>query len=228
LCPRAPPAQFLLLPGGRYDASLIIIRPNGRYPKRTLRLRTFFLEIFGGCTSVLDGLWLTLPGRYDAPLIIIRPRQDVCHSSPFCGQSPFRTIRQLIHPAFVVVFDELFEMEIVRKMGRSGTRLSKTDVRPPKLSMLPNEDVGKRNSTSGVSFRWTLRGCEYSIWATNHRKVPRKDTPDISRRQLTPVFDKPAFSRFFQNCEPLIVVEIFGKIVKRQVCQNGGELPTAA
>jgi len=49
-----------------------------------------------------------------------------------------------------------------------------------------------------------------------------------SRRQLTPVFDKPAFSRFSQNCEPRFVVEIFGKIVKRQVCQNGGELPTAA
>jgi hypothetical protein len=37
-----------------------------------------------------------------------------------------------------------------------------------------------------------------------------------------PVFDKPAFSRFSQNCEPLIVVEIFGKIVKRQVCQKRG------
>ena len=42
------------------------------------------------------------------------------------------------------------------------------------------------------------------------------------RGLLTPVFDKPAFSRFSQNCEPLIVVEIFGKIVKRQVCQKRG------
>jgi len=42
------------------------------------------------------------------------------------------------------------------------------------------------------------------------------------RRQLTPVFDKPAFSRFSQNCEPRFVVEIFGKIVKRQVCQKRG------
>jgi len=50
---------------------------------------------------------------------------------------------------------------------------------------------------------------------------------DISRRQLTPVFDKPAFSRVSQNCEPLIVVEIVGKIVKMQVCQNGGELPSS-
>ena len=43
----------------------------------------------------------------------------------------------------------------------------------------------------------------------------------ISRRQLTPHFYKPAFSRFSQSCEPLIVVEIVGKIVKRPVCQNG-------
>ena len=39
--------------------------------------------------------------------------------------------------------------------------------------MLPNEDAGKRNSRSGVSFRGTLRGCEYSIWATNARKITR-------------------------------------------------------
>ncbi len=32
-----------------------------------------------------------------------------------------------------------------------------------------------------------------------------------SRRQLIAVFDKPAFSRFSQNCEPLVVDEIFGK-----------------
>jgi len=39
---------------------------------------------------------------------------------------------------------------------------------------------------------------------------------------------KPAFSRFSQNCEPLIVAEISGEIVKRQVCvKKGGELPTA-
>ncbi len=29
---------------------------NGRYPKRTLRLHTCFLEMFGGRTSVLGGL----------------------------------------------------------------------------------------------------------------------------------------------------------------------------
>jgi len=43
---------------------------------------------------------------------------------------------------------------------------------------LPNEDFGKRNSALGVSFRGTLRGCEYSIWAMNPRKVPRNDTPN--------------------------------------------------
>ena len=35
-----------------------------------------------------------------------------------------------------------------------------------KILCLPNEDFGNRNSRSGVSFRGTLRGCEYSIWAT--------------------------------------------------------------
>ena len=37
-----------------------------------------------------------------------------------------------------------------------------------------------------------------------------------------PLFDKPAFSRFSQKGEPRFVVEIIGKIVKRQVCQTGG------
>jgi len=45
----------------------------------------------------------------------------------------------------------------------------------------------------------------------------RIDSVDISRRQLTPVFDEPAFSRFSQI---RLVVHIFGKIVKRQVCQK--------
>ena len=54
----------------------------------------------------------------------------VCHSSPFCGQSPFRTFRQIFQPAFMVhVFVEMFEMEIVHKMGMSGTRLRCTDLR---------------------------------------------------------------------------------------------------
>ena len=38
-----------------------------------------------------------------------------------------------------------------------------------------------------------------------------------SRRQLTPVFDKPAFSRFSQIFQPRLMVHSFGKIVKRQV-----------
>ncbi len=40
----------------------------------------------------------------------------------------------------------------------------------------------------------------------------------ISRRRLVPILDKPAFSRIPLNSEPRIVVEIFGKFVKRQVC----------
>jgi hypothetical protein len=46
-----------------------------------------------------------------------------------------------------------------------------------------------------------------------------------SRLQLTPVLDKPAFSRIPLNSEPRIVVKIFGKFVK--FVKNGGELPTA-
>jgi len=52
----------------------------------------------------------------------------VCHSSPFCRQSPFRTFRQIFQHVFMVhVFVEMFEMEIVDKRGMSGTRL--VDVR---------------------------------------------------------------------------------------------------
>jgi hypothetical protein len=36
-------------------------------------------------------------------------------------------------------------------------------------------------------------------------------TLQISRRQLIPIFDKPAFSRFSQLFQPRIVVHIFGK-----------------
>ena len=39
----------------------------------------------------------------------------------------------------------------------------------------------------------------------------------ISSRQLIPIFDKPAFSRFSQLFQPRIVVHNFGKIVKRPV-----------
>ncbi len=48
-----------------------------------------------------------------------------------------------------------------------------------------------------------------------------------SRRQLISVYNKPAFSRFSQLFQPRFVVHSFGKIVKRQVCQKRGELPTA-
>jgi hypothetical protein len=43
-----------------------------------------------------------------------------------------------------------------------------------------------------------------------------------SRRQLTPILDKPAFSRIPWNLEPRTVVEMFGEFVKRQVCPKWG------
>jgi hypothetical protein len=53
-------------------------------------------------------------------------------------------------------------------------------------------------------------------------KVFKLYPSQTSRRQLIPLFDKPSFSRFSQKCEPRFVVEIIGKIVKRQVCQKRG------
>jgi len=77
---------------------------------------------------------------------------DVCHSSPFCGQSPFRTIRQLIHPAFVVdVFDELFEMEIVHKIGRSGTRLLVSRIGRCAISGFVS--LGQKTTTCSIAHR---------------------------------------------------------------------------
>ena len=64
--------------------------------------------------------------------------------------------------------------------------------------------------------------------ATNLPPKPMDYSQDMSfvdltsRRQLTPVFDKPAFSRFCQIFQPRFVVHSFGKIVKRQVCQKRG------
>ena len=55
----------------------------------------------------------------------------------------------------------------------------------------------------------------------------RIESVELSLRQLTPVFDKPAFSRFSQLFQPRLVIHSFGKIVKRPVCQNGRELPKA-
>jgi len=112
----------------------------------------------------------------------------------------------------VDAFDEMFAPmgEIVQQMGRSGTRLvrrvfstggcnsSPFETFSPigaNLSTnactinvcIPNEDCGKRNSGSGVSFRGILRGVVVQIEYSHPRKVPRKDTPD-------PLFRFPQYS----------------------------------
>jgi len=108
---------------------------------------------------------------------------------------------------------------------------SPVDVRYPVLYSLGQKNHNMHHRTSTDSIRqsmWFVARVEYS----HPLKVPLKDTPNSlfsfpkssfgsSRRQLTPVY-KPAFSRFVQNFEPLSVVKIFGKIVKRQVCQKRG------
>ena len=48
-------------------------------------------------------------------------------------------------------------------------------------------------------FRGTFRGCEYSIWATIHRKVPRKCTPDL-------LFRFPKFSFGAHKITPTVLV----------------------
>ncbi len=46
----------------------------------------------------------------------------------------------------------------------------------------------------------------------------------FSRRQLDPVFDKPAFSRISETFQPPFVVPNFREFVKRQVCQKRGRV----
>ena len=60
------------------------------------------------------------------------------------------------------------------------------------------------------------------FWKDEQKMKAEFYAPQTSRRQLIPLFDKPAFSRFSPKGEPRFVVEIIGKIVKRQVCQKWG------
>ena len=56
--------------------------------------------------------------------------------------------------------------------------------------------------------------------ASSH--IDRVDTSRCQPSATHPLFDKPAFSRFSQLFQPRIVVHLFGKIVKSQVCQKMG------
>jgi len=111
-------------------------------------------------TPALDGLWVrTLQ-------VACRPVGSVTQS--MVGVTLGQTISRCTRQTFRVAAHA--QERVVRFVGaRSADKL-----RPPN----PNEDIGRRNSASGVSFRGTLRGCKYLIWATNHRNVPRNDTPD--------------------------------------------------
>ncbi len=69
-----------------------------------------------------------------------------------------------------------------------------------------------------------------TIFCNNFARWLQKivSTCDVfSRVPLLPHFDKPAFSRIPENCEPQIVVEMFEEFVKRRVCQMGEEWHTA-
>ena len=87
---------------------------------------------------------------------------------------------------------------------------------------LTNRPCGKQHFREIATPDWvgTLRRFTHTRQYVLFVKWPTKSGVAISRKCCFP-HGKPAFSRFSQNCEPLIVVEIFGKIVKRQVwCQK--------
>ena len=96
------------------------------------------------------------------------------------------------------------------------------------LFRLPKSSFGLGKFHAPQTKIWeglTKKKSRFSIYFSMVRSPNRVLT---SRRKLTPVFDKPAFSRFSQIFQPRLVVHSFGKIVKRQVCvKNDGELPTA-
>jgi len=75
------------------------------------------------------------------------------------------------------------------------------------------------------SDEWHTPALDQVSTTNQHRQLtPVFDKPAFSsRRQLIPVFDKPAFSRFSQLFQPRLVVHSFAKIVKRRVwCQKRG------
>jgi len=63
----------------------------------------------------------------------------------------------------------------------------------------PNEDFGKRNRRSGVSFRVILRAFVAQIEYSHPRKVPRKDTPDLLFRFPKSSFGRHKMRSTFQN-----------------------------
>jgi len=72
-----------------------------------------------------------------------------------------------------------------------------------------------------VSFRGSLRGCEYCIWATNARKITRKDTPDPLFR-----FPKSSFGRHKIDTilpRAWVKVIIIWMIALPQTCGHFGE-----
>ena len=97
---------------------------------------------------------------------------------------------------------------------------------PTRCFVFPNLRLGciKWNRGSGVSFRGTLRWCEYSIWATNPRKIHRKDPPDPGVCHSSPfVGQSPPLRRTFRQlfqpaCMVYAFVEMFapmGEIVQQ-------------
>jgi len=58
------------------------------------------------------------------------------------------------------------------------------------------------------------------FWPRDTKAIVASKKSHFHQPSATHARYKPAFSRFSQKGEPRFVVEIFGKIVKRQVCQK--------
>jgi len=71
---------------------------------------------------------------------------------------------------------EMFEMEIVQQMHALKTKILKNGT-----------------ACRACLVRCALRWCEYSIWATNARKITRKDTPDLLFRFPKSSFEEHTF-----------------------------------
>jgi hypothetical protein len=72
-------------------------------------------------------------------------------------------------PAFQTEWAKLWTRDNIESYTGTLERFTADDILP-----LPNEDFGRIDKRGNQDFRSTFKGCEYSIWATNHCEVYRK------------------------------------------------------
>jgi len=146
--------------------------------------------------------------------------------TPVFDKPAFSRFSLIFQPRFVVhSFWKIVKRQVCQKRGELPTAGTDMFRWIGRCAIFGFVSLGQKKSqdayrtSHSIPFGWSM--CDIRCLYFSARKITRcishisPVSVRFSRRQLTPVFDKPAFSRFSQNCEPLIVVEIFGKIVKR-------------